>query len=70
MGGELTEDVGQSSLCVWELILQCVVMLLCQGAAWEGQLDKVLDRLQGRRRATNSHNHCVAVTKPRVRVHN
>lgn len=70
MAGEVAEDVGQSSRCVWELIFQCVVMLLRQGASREGQLDKVLNWLQVRRRATNSYNHCVAIPKPTTRDHN
>lgn len=68
--GELAKDVGQSPLCVREMVLQCVVMLLLQDAAQEGPPDKVLYRLQFRRRATNPHNHRVAITKPGTRSHN
>lgn len=63
MAGELAENVGQSSLCVWELILECVVMLLLEDASWKGLLDEVLNWLQCRRRAADPHNHCVPVTK-------
>lgn len=63
MPGELAEDIGQSSLCVWELILQRVVMLLFENAARKGLLDEVLDWLQCGRRATDPHNHSVAITK-------
>ena len=66
MAGELAEDVGQSSLCVWELVLESVVVLLLEDAAWKSPLDKVLNWLQFRRGATNSHNHCVAITKSRT----
>lgn len=65
MHGELAENVGQSSLPVWELILQRVVMLLLQDAAREGLPDEVLHRLQIKRKAANPDNHCVAVTKPK-----
>lgn len=68
MAGELAEDVGQSSLCVRQLILQSVVMLLFQDAARKGLLDKVLHRPQGGRRATDPHDHSVAVTESRRRV--
>ena len=63
VAGELAEDGGQSPLGAWQLILQRVVMLLLQDTAWEGLLDKVLDCPQGRRRATNPNNHCVAISK-------
>lgn len=65
MAGELAENVGQRSRRVWELILQCVVVLLLQDAAREGLLDEVLDWLQHKRTATNPDNHCVAITKPK-----
>lgn len=67
MPGELAEDIGQSSLCVWKLILQCVVMLLFENAARKGLLDEVLDWLQCGRRATDPHNHSVAITKSKKR---
>lgn len=70
MPGELAEDVGQSPLCVREVILQSVVMRLLQDAAHEGLLDELLYRLQCRRRATDLHNHCVAITKSRTGSHN
>lgn len=70
MFGELAEDAGQSCLCVRQLILKSVVMLLLQDAAREGLLDEVLDWLQVRRRATDPHNHRVAVTKSTTRGHN
>lgn len=63
MACEHAEDVGQSPLLVRELILQCVVMLLLQDAAREVLLDKVLDWLQGRRRAADPHDYCVAIAK-------
>lgn len=65
MAGELVENVGQSSRHVWELILQCVVMLLLQDASREGLLDEVLDWLQRKRTATNPDSHCIAITKPK-----
>lgn len=67
MHGELAEDVGQSSLRVWELILQRVVMLLLQDAAREGLPDEVLHWLQIKRTAAHPDNHGVAVTKPKNR---
>lgn len=70
VAGELAEDVGQSPLCAWELILQRVVMLLLQDASWEGLLDKVFNWFQCWRRATNPHNHCVAITKSRKKNKN
>lgn len=61
---ELAEYVGQSPGRVWELILQRIVMFLLQDAAWKPLPNKVFHWLQGRRRPTDPHNHCVAVTKP------
>lgn len=63
IAGEVAEDAGQSSLCVWELVLECVVVFLLENAVWESQLDKVLDWFEGRRGAADTHNHRVAITK-------
>lgn len=64
LAGELCENVGQGSRRVRELILQRVVMLLLQNAAWERLLDKILDWLQLRGRAAHPDDHRVAVAKP------
>lgn len=63
MPGELAENVGQRSWRVRELILQCVVMLLLQDAAWECLLDEILDCLQHKGRAADPDNQRVAITK-------
>lgn len=67
MPGELAENVGQRSRRVRELILQRVVMLLFQDAAWERLLDEILDWLQHKGRAADPDNHRVAITKPERR---
>lgn len=64
LAGKLSENVGQGSRRVRELILQRVVMLLLQNAAWERLLDKILDWLQQSGRAADPDNHRVAITKP------
>lgn len=68
--GEVAEDVGQSSWCIWKLVLEGVVVTLLENAAWECLLDKVLDRLKFRRRTGDPHDHRVAITKSGKEVAN
>lgn len=69
VAGKLAEDAGQSPDCVWQLILQGVVVLLLQDAAREGLLDEILHWLQGRGGSPNPHDHRVAVAESATNAH-
>lgn len=63
MVGEVAEDVGESSWCVWKLVLEGVVVTLLENTARKRLLDKVLNWLKFRRRTSDPYNHRVAITK-------
>lgn len=65
--GEDAEDPGQGRQRGRQLVLQHVPMLLLQDAAWKGQSEELLDRLQVRVGASYADHDGVAISEPKSR---